>query len=85
MQQPPVADGETMKKNGDTTQGLSGETANCRVVNIGLDGFVECLDVGPKACPYAVPFGYAFLCRHPRLAARLEDTRIEEPAQGPEA
>ena len=40
---------------------------DCRTLDIGLDGFAECPRVGPSACRYAVPFGYCFLCNHPRL------------------
>ncbi len=65
----------------DTAHGLPDEITNCRVQNIGLNGFAECLDVGPKTCPYAVPFGYAFLCQHPRLGAILENTQKEKMVQ----
>jgi hypothetical protein len=39
-------------------------------MNLGLEGFRECLQVGPNACKYAVPFGYAFLCCHPEFQDR---------------
>ncbi len=78
MRRVPGADGERMNTNSETGQGFSEEKIDCHVVNIGLDGFAECLDVGPKACPYALPFGYAFLCQHPQLAAMLEKTRKEK-------
>jgi hypothetical protein len=35
----------------------------------------ECLKPGPCSCSYAVPFGYCFLCKHPRLNEILENTR----------
>ncbi len=74
-----------MDTNGGTEQGFSEEQMGCRVVNIGLDGFAECTDVGPKACPYALPFGYAFLCQHPRLAVMLENTRKAKMTAGNES
>ena len=42
----------------------------CRTMDLGLEGFRECLQVGPNACNYALPFGYAFLCCHPEFQAR---------------
>lgn len=43
---------------------------DCRTLDLGVEGFTECPQVGPNDCQYAVPFGYAFLCCHPRLADR---------------
>lgn len=42
----------------------------CHTMDLGLDGFRECPQVGPNACRYALPFGYAFLCCHPDLQDR---------------
>ncbi len=47
----------------------------CRATDIGLEGLAECLQNGPNQCSYALPFGYCFLCRHPRLDEILEKTR----------
>lgn len=47
----------------------------CRVSDVGVSGFAECLQKGPSSCPYAVPFGYCFLCKHPRLDLIIENTR----------
>jgi hypothetical protein len=65
-----------MVQNGERAESLLEEISECRADNIGVDGFAECLDVGPKACPYALPFGYAFLCRHPRIEEIVEKTRL---------
>jgi hypothetical protein len=35
---------------------------NCRVVEIGVGNFAECLKAGPATCSHALPFGYCFLC-----------------------
>ncbi len=51
------------------------ELADCRAEAIGLSGFAECRCEGPNACAYALPFGYAFLCQHPRLNEILENSR----------
>jgi hypothetical protein len=42
----------------------------CHTIDLGLEGFRECSLVGPNACKYAVPFGYAFLCCHPEYQDR---------------
>lgn len=48
---------------------------NCRVVEIGVEKFAECLQQGPSTCAYALPFGYCFLCQHPRLDEIIENTK----------
>lgn len=48
---------------------------NCRVVEIGVDKYAECLKQGPSTCSYAMPFGYCFLCKHPRLDEIIENTK----------
>lgn len=48
---------------------------NCRVADIGISNMAECLKSGPCSCSYAVPFGYCFLCKHPRLNEIMENTR----------
>ena len=48
---------------------------NCRAVEIGIEKFAECLQQGPSTCSYAVPFGYCFLCKHPRLDEIIENTK----------
>ncbi len=67
----------TIRREKDT-QGVREQTTGCRVEDIGLNGFAECLDVGPKACPYAMPFGYAFLCQHPKLEELIARTRQQK-------
>ena len=52
-----------------------GTLANCRVVEIGIDGFAECTQRGPAPCSHALPFGYCFLCTHPRVRDILENTK----------
>ena len=36
----------------------------CRAVNL-ADRFAKCLVEKSAACPYAMPFGYEFVCGHP--------------------
>ena len=48
---------------------------NCRVVEIGVEKFAECLQQGPNTCFHALPFGYCFLCQHPRLDEIIENTK----------
>ena len=48
---------------------------NCRVLEVGVSGFAECLKQGPATCSHAVPFGYCFLCKNPRLELIIENTK----------
>jgi len=48
---------------------------NCRVLEIGVEKFAECLKQGPNPCSYALPFGYCFLCTNPRLDEILANTK----------
>ena len=48
---------------------------NCRVVEVGIPGFAECVQQGPAPCSHALPFGYCFLCMHPRLNDIIENTK----------
>ncbi len=67
-----------MNYSGDVPEEtLSPVIADCRADAVGVSGFAECKCAGPNACAYALPFGYAFLCRHPRLNEILENTRKE--------
>jgi hypothetical protein len=47
----------------------------CRAVEIDNQHLAECLFIGPNSCSYALPFGYCFLCQHPRLSEIVENTR----------
>ncbi len=48
---------------------------NCRVIEIGIGDFAECVQAGPATCSHALPFGYCFLCMHPRLDEIIENTK----------
>ena len=61
-------------KSGNSEQVVE-EIAKCRAIEVGIEDFAECLCVGPNACEYALPFGYAFLCKHPRMSEILENTK----------
>ena len=63
-----------IKKNSHNPESTSQEICNCRAVDIGISDFAECLRSGPNSCTWALPFGYAFLCRHPRLGEILQNT-----------
>ncbi len=52
----------------------------CRVVEIGIGGFAECVQPGPATCSHALPFGYCFLCTHPRLNEIIENTKRAQQA-----
>jgi hypothetical protein len=55
---------------------------NCRVVDIGVEKFGECLKQGPSTCSYALPFGYCFLCTNPRLDEIIANTKKAQPFAG---
>jgi hypothetical protein len=55
---------------------------NCRVVDIGVKNFGECLKDGPSTCSYAVPFGYCFLCGHPRVHEMIKTTKKTQAFAG---
>jgi len=57
-----------------------GKLENCRVVEIGIAGFAECVQQGPAPCSHALPFGYCFLCGHPRLNELVENTKKAQGA-----
>jgi len=57
-----------------STKSLRG-IQNCRVREIGVENMAECLKQGPSTCSYALPFGYCFLCKHPRLDEIIENTK----------
>jgi len=46
----------------------------CRAFDVGISSFAECLMEGPNDCSYALPFGYCFLCQHPRLSEIIRQT-----------
>ena len=51
---------------------------NCRAVSLEDNNFAECLLEGPNSCSYALPFGYCFLCQHPKLSEIVENTKRVE-------
>ncbi|HUH95779.1 MAG TPA: hypothetical protein VLZ89_00365 [Anaerolineales bacterium] len=72
--------------NADKTDSKSRDlrsTKDCCVCDVGLTGFAECQMAGPNPCPYALPFGYGFLCRHPQLDALIEKSRERQAAALP--
>ena len=48
---------------------------NCRVVEIGVGNFAECTEWRAVNCSHALPFGYCFLCMHPRVEDMIENTK----------
>lgn len=48
---------------------------NCRVVEIGIGDFAECTEWKAVNCSHALPFGYCFLCMHPRVDEIIENTK----------
>ncbi len=69
---------QSMKARTKSLRGIK----NCRVVEIGVEKFAECLQQGPCTCAYALPFGYCFLCQHPRLDEIIENTKKSQAIVG---
>jgi hypothetical protein len=63
------------KQTATTKEKFLREIENCRVVDIGIEKFGECLKQGPATCSYAMPFGYCFLCGHPRVSEIIDNTK----------
>jgi hypothetical protein len=57
-----------------TSKSLRG-IEKCRAVEVGAENFAECLKQGPSTCSHALPFGYCFLCTHPRVDEIVENTK----------
>jgi hypothetical protein len=62
---------ETVKLKTKSMRGIE----NCRVLEIGVENLAECLQQGPSTCSHALPFGYCFLCKHPRLDEIIANTK----------
>ena len=39
----------------------------CKAKDIGVEGYVECLEDNPAACVFSVPFGHTFFLSHTRV------------------
>ena len=66
----------TSKSKSKSMRGLQ----NCRVVEIGIGNFAECVQQGPATCSHALPFGYCFLCMHPRVDEIIQNTKKAQQA-----
>ena len=62
---------QTVKTKEKSAEGIK----NCRVVAIGVGNFAECTEWRAINCSYALPFGYCFLCMHPRVDDMIENTK----------
>lgn len=70
---------ETVKLRTKSIRGIE----DCRVLEIGVENLAECLQQGPSTCSHALPFGYCFLCRHPRLDEIIANTKRTQLASSP--
>jgi hypothetical protein len=43
----------------------SGLKVLCKAKDIGLDTYLECMEVYPQKCPFSVAFGYSHFCKCP--------------------
>lgn len=56
------------------------EVSDCVTLDLGLEGFLECPQIGPNTCAFAVPFGYGFLCEKPEFVAVPQEGRAKGSA-----
>ena len=63
------------KTTGNQKTGTMPDIVDCRAIDIGIAQLGECLRTGPNPCSFAMPFGYCFLCKHPRLDEIIENTK----------
>jgi hypothetical protein len=63
----------------DPRFGTPSDIAFCRAADIGIRHMAECLRQGPNFCSFALPFGYCFLCQHPRIDEIVAQTTGELP------
>ena len=47
----------------------------CRAADL-TSTFAECLVEKPATCPYAMSFGYSYLCRHPDRRAIIDNSKL---------
>jgi len=67
---------QPVKRKSTSKRGIE----NCRVIELELGDFAECVQQGPAPCSHALPFGYCFLCMHPRVKDIIENTRKAQRA-----
>lgn len=63
------------QQNKKATPKNTNRIPNCQVVEIGIGDFAECAQWGPVTCVHAMPFGYSFLCMHPRVKDMIGNTK----------
>ena len=68
------------KENVKAKSSPLGILENCRVVEIGIDGYAECIPQGLVPCSRALLFDNHFLCTHPRLDEMIENTKKAQQA-----
>jgi hypothetical protein len=59
---------------------LTGGLENCRVIEIGIADFAQCVQQGQPTCSHALPVGYASLCMHPRVNEIIENSKRAQQA-----
>jgi hypothetical protein len=65
-----------MTKQLITTKAKSrSQIPGCQVVAVGLGNLAECTEWRAVNCSHALPFGYCFLCMHPRVDEMIENTK----------
>ncbi len=65
------------------TKATQPRAPECVTLDLGLEGFSECPQIGPNTCDFAVPFGYGFLCAHAGLGEMQHQTQPEDTTTKP--
>jgi hypothetical protein len=63
------------QKQKETNTRPLGKLANCRVIETGIGDIAECTQWDAVSCTHALPFGYCFICMHPRVGEIIENTK----------
>jgi hypothetical protein len=58
------------------------DPAICRARRAGFGDYADCLVDAPQSCPYALSFGYRYLCQSPERAEIITRTEAEQRANG---
>jgi len=53
---------------------------NCRVIEIGIADFAQCVQQGQPLCFHALPLGYVSLSMHPRVNEIIENSKRAQEA-----
>ena len=69
-----------MEDTGNVNKGKLPDLEKCQAKEM-IPDFSECLVENPFSCPFVLPFGSGFLCRHPKHKEIVEQTKQKRLAK----